>query len=927
MRRFLVFLFILAVPVMLFGDGTQLGTISGRVIDDSKSAIPGATVEVTNLDKGATRSTTTDEQGKYIFPLLQPGPYKITISLSGFDTFVAQNAVVQVEKTTIINARLRLSVTLETITVQGDVPIVDKTNASQTTSLSSELAQHLPLGRSYQALALTMPGAVLPGNANANPNFHGALFTDNLYLFDGIDTTDPTTGGFGQNFTYEAIQEVAVTTAAASADYGRAVGGIINVITKSGTNEFKGSYKEILTNDVWNAQNKGVSPTSGASFARDKFDNLVRVHSVTLGGPIWRDHAWFFGAYEWDVSPSPERQTLDPKTPQNFRSVPSDRFYDVKATWQVAPSKLLVLKANASPTNNIAVDRHNGGINAIPRFAGDLGAMNIQDQGSTSRALQYSGVAKNNLALEGGLAASKIHINFRPFVSDTAVHQDLSTGLFYNGPSIVGFLERTRSQGGLSGSYYRVIGGQTHNFKLGVDYQNVRSTVDQRFGGNQLFVDKSYDLAAGTFFPSQRRDYDPPVPSSSRGRDIAFYLLDKFQIGPHVSLNVGARGDKQSGSSDIGVQVVDTTTVSPRLSGTYDLRGDGKTLALVSYGRFYQNILQQFDDQFAALPPKSSFDVYNWDAANDRWVFGEHQTIGAAFVAVNHIRPTYLDEFTIGLERQNGRNFGLSMRAIHRVWKDIIDDQLGLSPGGSNISRIFMNLPGGKRSYDALETVFNKRFAADWGAQVSYTWSRTRGNQFGTINSDLENFAGLSCRSGIDPTIGQDGVIDCGIAAATNRSGLAPYDRTHVVRAYSAYRVPIHIIQLDIAPALTLQSGDTFQRQGTLTVVNTPGVPTGSTVTYYYARAGSDRLPTTVQLDLGTEATYPIGRVQVGLKGEIFNLTDSQRQIQASVAGWCNDASSTSAACQNARSSYGLGTSRNAYQVPRTYRLTALVRF
>ncbi len=87
MRRFVLFLAVALVPAMLFADGTQLGTIAGRVIDDSRAALPGATVEITNIDKGSRRSTTTDAQGKYIFPLLQPGTYKVVISLSGFDTF------------------------------------------------------------------------------------------------------------------------------------------------------------------------------------------------------------------------------------------------------------------------------------------------------------------------------------------------------------------------------------------------------------------------------------------------------------------------------------------------------------------------------------------------------------------------------------------------------------------------------------------------------------------------------------------------------------------------------------------------------------------------------------------------------------------------------------------------------------------------
>src|SRR5207248_437881 len=122
--------------------------------------------------------------------------------------------------------------------------------------------------------------------------------------------------------------------------------------------------------------------------------------------------------------------------------------------------------------------------------------------------------------------------------------------------------------------------------------------------------------------------------------------------------------------------------------------------------------------------------------------------------------------------------------------------------------------------------------------------------------------------------------------------------------AYSAYHIPVRFIQLEVAPVLTVQSGDTFQRQATLTALNFDGVATGNTVTYYYAPAGSDRLPTIYQLDFGSEATYPIGMVEVGLKGEIFNITNTQRQIQASTLGWCNDASSTSAACKTARTSY-----------------------
>ncbi len=923
-RRPLLFFMILFIPAVLFADGSQLGTINGRVVDPSSAVLPGATIEVTNLEKGATRTAVADSQGRYNIPLLQPGPYRVTISLEGFDKFVAQNTIVEVNKTTTIDATLKLNRTAETITVQGEVPIVDKTNAAQTTTLNSTLTQQLPIGRSYQALYLATPGVVLPGNANANPNFHGGLLSDNQYLFDGIDTTDPTTGGFGQNFTYEAIQEVQVTTSAASADYGRAIGGIINVVTKSGTNDFKGSLKDILTNDTWNDQNKGANPISGATFARTKLDKTIPVYSATVGGPIWRDHAWFFGAYETDKQTSAQRQTVDPAHPQNFVSQPQDKFFDVKGSWQITPSNLLVAKANAGPTSNIAVDRHNGGINAIPRFAADLGAMNIQDQTSRSRALQYSGVLANSIALEGGVARSLIHIGFRPFVADTPVHQDLRNGLFYNGPSIVGFLERGRDQANFSGNYYRVLGGQIHDFKAGVDYQKLRSTVNQRFGNSQLFLDRSYDITTGTFVPFQRRDYDPAQGSTSHGKNSAIYALDKFSVGEHWSFNVGARGEKQTGQSDLGTNVVDTTTVSPRLATTYDIRADGKTLAVGSYGRFYQDVLQSFDDAFAGVPQKTNYTLFNWDAATGQFVQGPHVQFGGNSTRVDNIKPTYIDEYTIGVQQQIGQTMGVGIRGIHRSWSNLIDDVFEYGPNNSGPFRTFTNLAGAKRTYNAVETTFERRFTASWGANVSYVWSRTTGNQFATISSDLGNYGNENCKSSNDTTIGTAGTINCAVAVNTNRNGPAPFDRTHVLHALTSYKLPVKLVNITMSPALIMESGDTYQKQGTLSVLGPDGKANGSTVTYFYSGAGSSRLPNIYQFDFATEATYPIASLELGFKGEVFNVTNTQKQIQASSVGWCADSTT---ACSTLRRSYAIGSSRNAFQNPRNYRITALIRF
>jgi outer membrane receptor protein involved in Fe transport len=936
MRRSAVSRFVLAwlcalLSSRLLADGTQLGTIAGRVSDESGAPLPGAAVAVTNTDQGVTRNTITDPSGRFHVPLLQPGPYRVTVTLSGFETFTAGENVVSVEKTTDLRVTLRLGKVQESLVVTGEVPIVDRTNASAGTRVDSALTQNLPIARNYQNLALTAPGVVLPGNANANPYVHGALSTDNLFLFDGIDTTDPTTGGFGQNFTYEAIQEVSVTTSAASAEFGRATGGIINVITKSGSNRIAASFKVIMTNDNWNAQNSGSNPVANADgshtpFTRDILNETFPVYAATLGGPLWKDHAWIFGAYETDRVTSAERQTVDPTDPQNFVSSPQDKFYDVKATWNVTPSQLVTGKVNAGPTTDIVVDRHNGGINAIPRFAADLGAMNIQDQKSRARALQYSGVFGSSFSLEGALADANININFRPFQDDLPVHQVQSTGLFYNGPSIVGFLERARTQGNLAGNWYTSLGNTRHSVKVGFDYQALRSTVDQRFGGGQLFIDQSFDVATRQYVPLFRRDYDPPAESSSTGKHLAFFALDRVEIGSRLSMNVGLRFEHQTGNSDLGTTVVDTNTVSPRISGTYDLLGTGKTLVVASYGRYDQGILQTFDDLFASTPQKTNYNLYTWNPASQQFVFTSRFQVGGNATQVDpNLKPTSLDEVTAGLEHQLGDVIGLGLRGTYRNWSNLIDDVIDYNPDGKTTFRHFLNYDGASRRYFGLELTAVKRFAKDWGAQVSYAYSRSTGNDFSAVNTDLGNYLNETCQVPGDSTVGTNGLIPCRtVQEGPNKEGMAPFDRPHVAHAYLAYHVPVKAPNIVLGTSYVFQSGDTYQKQRTVNVLSPSGAA-ATTATYYYEPAGGTRLPSIYQLDVSAEASYPLWQtLEAGLKFEVFNLTNVQRQIQANLLTWCDAPTS---ACDAVRSSYGAGTSRNSYQAPRNLRLTALVRF
>ena len=232
-------LLLVALAAPAFAQPAQTGTISGVILDATGAVLPGVTVTITSQDRGFSRDTVSGETGHYLFPAVPIGRYSITASLQGFETALITDNQVEVDKTTSVEVGMKIGALTDTVQVIGDTPIVDATNVTANTRLSRDEFDKLPVGRSYQALIGAAPGVVGTGNVNSA----GALTTANLFAIDAVDTTDPTTGTFGTNLNFEAIQEVSVLTSAVGAEYGRAQGAIVNVITKSGTNTFSGSAK------------------------------------------------------------------------------------------------------------------------------------------------------------------------------------------------------------------------------------------------------------------------------------------------------------------------------------------------------------------------------------------------------------------------------------------------------------------------------------------------------------------------------------------------------------------------------------------------------------------------------------------------------------------------------------------------------------
>ena len=276
------------------------GTIVGRVVDPQDAAVPGATVRALNHDTGFERTDVTDQAGTYRLAALPVGTYDVRVEFSGFRPFVRDAASINIGRTLTLDVRLELEGVAEQVTVSATVPDVRASSSAVGEVVSLERIQSLPLnGRQFANLAATVPGVSLgfhsdlTKSAQYAPQISGGNGRNVNYVVDGGDNNDDTVGGLLQMFPLESIQEFDVITQRFDAEYGRSSGAVLNVVTKSGTNDVRGSWFTLMRDDALNG--KTFTETRGniqkQPYSRYQFGGSV-------GGPLVRDRVHYFAAWE-----------------------------------------------------------------------------------------------------------------------------------------------------------------------------------------------------------------------------------------------------------------------------------------------------------------------------------------------------------------------------------------------------------------------------------------------------------------------------------------------------------------------------------------------------------------------------------------------------------------------------------------------------
>ena len=830
------------------------GTLFGTVADGDGSALPGVTVTVSSPSLQGTRTSVTNAAGEYSFPLLPPGEYRVEYSLSSFEPLVRQGVIVNLDQATKVAVVLSLTRVTEDVTVSADKVVIDPTQTNTQVNLKEDHLKYATVGlarRSYQNVVLEAPGVTNQAGAGGNPSVFGANLGQSSYLIDGLNTTDPVTHTFTSNFTFDAIQEIAIQTSGFEAEYGKAIGGIINVITKSGGNEFHGTLdaryrSEKLTEE--GERTRDFPPgTETLRYDRDRQDFQNFSPSATLGGPLMRDRIWFFGSLE--------RPMFENQPPDLFGFEPGRRDFRgwtvfAKATASPAPSHTLALKFN-SETADIPHAQNSS------FYTPEAGYDQSQDLRIYNAS--YDAVLNPNWLANFQIGYLENELDARPHSGDldTTGTIDQVTGIASANYTNVQRSKRPRLQALASTSYFAEFLG-SHVFKVGTDLEWTEFENLNNVTGTPLdpsFCSEQFGQPAGATCGAINEPADganflhlvyTDLPTQTfEGRGMSFYAQDEWRPVQNVTAKLGLRYDEADFYLPDDEKVKTFARFQPRVGIAWDLFNNSSTIVKANAGEF-------MEDNALTLPSflsrqGSVLSLFLWSNAQQRFRFFGAFGGPSGNTLDPTMRPTYSQQVTGGVTQRIFRNTSLDVTGIYRRTKNIFEDTCA----DEDCTHYWLtNRPNGmdalRSNYRGLIFKVESRPTEAMSWILSYTTSKSR--------------------SAVEYTQNAGSDFDVFPEHFVNRFGYTSDDARHVVKLDGYVRLPW---ELYLGTSAYWDSGVAYN-------VTRPAASYG--VEFLEPR-GSRRLPDFYRWDAQLQKNFPIGPVRIGLIGAVFNILDTEIAI------------------------------------------------
>ena len=623
----------------------QNAQISGTLKDQTGAIVPGVTVTAKNVDTGLSRSAVSQTNGDYRIPALPPGRYTLTTELSGFAVETRPDIVLIIDQDAVINFTLKPARVSEAVTVTGESPIVDTTKSDVSTSVSTQQIQDLPVAsRRWIDLAMLTPGTsqdnirgfFYRGNVNVGA---GTREYSNGFIVDGVNNTWAEMGEPRQNFAMDAIQEFKVSTSNYKAEYGLATGGLLTVVTKSGTNQLHGSGLIFFRHSDLTAEEYPqllLDRQQGVPDGTNKPPYHRYQYGGTVGGPIVHDRTHYFVAYEG----TKEQQNFTINThgvwPDQDKVYPSKQTrwtYNGKVDHQISSSQSLFFRWGAEDEYRPIITT--GGRTspsasfdfAVPRQSAVLSHTWVMSNATLNDARVQYAYSKYEVA------PPYSHGDWAP--GDFTARLKYCTPVFSYPSIVLGGCGNAqmgpehRYQVKDDFSHLTQGWGGAHQWKMGADFSYVPFEGDltnSPYGSWTFPKDVVYNAADKTTWPTRYTE-SLPTYANIPTRTFAAYAQDDWKLRNNITLNLGLRYDVQLGSFNENVPnllskiqaklgrngtfPVDPSAIAqpksgrgdhnnfgPRIGIAWDPQNNGITNIHAAYGIFYDNMrtLQNFGE-------------------------------------------------------------------------------------------------------------------------------------------------------------------------------------------------------------------------------------------------------------------------------------------------------------------------------------------
>jgi hypothetical protein len=939
------------------------GSIVGRVGDAERAPLPGVSVTLTSGQ--GERATVTGADGRFAVRYLTPGRYDLHAELSGYELYSRHGLELRVGQQLDLEITMTAGSFTDQVEVAAATPIVDYSTAGAGTVLDSGFLAAVPVGRHFSD-ALYLASGVTSGGASGreNPSVAGASGLENLYFVDGVGINDPRYGGlgvfssdygsFGTGISNEFVGEIQVRTAGAEAEYGQSTGGVVNVVTKSGSNRWTGALF-------------GYSAPGSLAGGRRQVDlvnngaNTTAVHSsetgFSLGGPVVHDRAFLFVAFD------PQWQTTSFRAPDGFPlsslgDVDRDRRvlpYDAKLTANLSESQRLDVSAFGDPGSGPI-----GPQSAAVMTNTTTAAFSQVSFGSSNQSVRYQGVLRESWLVEALVGRFRGRYDERPSVDAWQVTDQTTR------PSIVSGGRGGFDPGseGVDYSYQlkstHLWGG--HEVKWGATldsdwYNNYPSYTgppvtlpdgQETSGGVQLSIVS--DPVLGKVYRVTRARLGDR--RASNARYIASFVQDRYQVGKRLTLSAGVRFEDQHLSGDRSSLSLDNNW-APRLGVVYDPSGNGTVKLSATAGVYYAKT----PNSVAITSLTSNVRVLRADYYDPALTQPIPNGVLAGGVTAHLLysgsvpvealpgtKPTYLREGTLGIDVQAAPELALGLHYQYRDLQAAIEDVgqaayvLFFNGSQSAVNYVFANPGPGNpateggigaqekpiRRYDAVELSVDRRLADRWSLRGSYRWSRLAGTYEGYVSNDTNQAnPGLTAFYDFpsnDPSYTAIGVPQYGFRGDVRYNGRLgegplPTDRTHDLKAYATYAVAWGV---NLGAGLSARSGIPLTPRAADPVTNRVGgiaeAPRGAGI--LTVDGFRRRTPWESSLDLHGDVPVAVGSGRLVVALDVFNVLDTQ-----AVTGYDQN---TQRAFKLSDPDFG---KRISYQDPRTVRVGVRLEF